>query len=163
MLPPAIRLTLLLWTAPAFGQASVAVVQEPAGYDPLGAALAESAEALTAGEGERALEAALRAEAHAPRDPATLLALARALNLVGRHADVLDALAQVDAERIGSRLWVERGRAARDGGGSVDDERGAAAQREEQRVLGPLVAAWLPIFSLLPMAAWLYWREARRA
>lgn len=34
---------------------------------------------------------------------------------------------------------------------------------EEQGVLGPLVAAWLPIFSLLPMAAWLYWREARRA
>jgi len=34
---------------------------------------------------------------------------------------------------------------------------------EEVRALSPLVAAWLPITSLLPVAGFLYWRESRRA
>ncbi len=34
---------------------------------------------------------------------------------------------------------------------------------EEMRALPPLVAAWLPIFSLLPVALFLYWKESRRA
>jgi tetratricopeptide (TPR) repeat protein len=146
MLSPAIRLTLPLWTAAALGQASVAASQEPSGYDPLGTALSESAEALAAGEGERALEAALRAESHAPRDPATLLALARALNLVGRHADVLEALAQVDAERIGSRLWVERGRAARALGEDELARKSFLAALDRYPAGGPARAALIELY-----------------
>jgi tetratricopeptide (TPR) repeat protein len=131
-------LILLLGSLPAAAQGD-------ADFDPLGAALRQSAEALARGQGERALAAAEVAAREAPDDPAVALARAAAANALGRAEQARAWLAPLDPALHTAAVRLEWARALRGCGESQAAEAELVAVLRHYPRSGPARAEWIEL------------------